>query len=201
MARKMRDAVEEAKKANDRRGKGPRKFATQRNRIRELRQRAGMRAPDVADVMEKLGHGPASGSSILKIEKGWVQLNDRWRRGIAAALGVAPEELELEDDGIPVLRWAELAAGRRGQLEDSEYIGWRGSAVGMFAVRARENDVRDDPPIRPDDILVCRTPREGDGTPALVIAADDQGALVVGEPDNVMVVVGEVIEIRRRLSP
>jgi transcriptional regulator with XRE-family HTH domain len=183
----------------DRRGKGPRKFATQRNRIRELRQRAGMRAADVADRMEKLGHGKASGSSILKIEKGWVALNDRWRRGIAAALGVAPEELELEDDGVPVLKWSEIAGGRRGQLDDREYIGWRGSAVGMFAVRARAADVHDDPPIREGDILVCRTPHD-DGTATLVVAADDNGALVIGPPDADTVPVGEVVEIRHRLS-
>ena len=184
----------------DRRGKGPRKFAAQRNRIRELRQRAGMRAADVADRMQQLGHGKASGSSILKIEKGWVALNDRWRRGIAAALGVDPAELELEDDGIPVLRWAELAAGRRGNIDEREYIGWRGSAVSMFAVRAREGDAREDPPIREGDILVCRTPQDGNGTPALVIAADDQGALVVGRPNADTVPVGEIIEIRHRIT-
>ena len=195
MATKTDDATEKV----DGRGKGPRKYAAQRNRIRELRQRAGLRAADIADRINKLGHGPASGSSILKIEKGSVDLSERWRRGIAAALGVDQAELDLEDDGIPVLRWSELAAGRRGSMEDREYVGWRGSAVGFFAVRARESDARDNPTICPDDILVCRTPREEDGTPSLVIAADDQGALVIGKPDDTMVPVGKVIEVRHRL--
>ena len=200
MARKMRDAVEEAEKARDRRGKGPRKYAAQRNRIRELRQRAGLRAADIADRINKLGHGPASGSSILKIEKGSVDLSNRWRKGIAAALGVDPSELDLEDDGIPVLRWRELAAGRRGSIEDQEYVGWRGSKIGIFAVRARVADVHDEPPIRKGDVLICRTPQEGEGAPAMVIAADDNGALIVDAPSDDTVPLCEIIEIRHRLT-
>jgi transcriptional regulator with XRE-family HTH domain len=59
------------------------------NRIRELREQAGLSA----DALGQMLKPPAKGPTITRLENGDRQLTERWMRRIAEALQVEPAEL------------------------------------------------------------------------------------------------------------
>lgn len=75
-----------------------------KNRISELRRRAGMSQSDLA---ERIG---TTLSMIGKIERGDRNLNNRWLSDIAAALHCAPADLIGTDSTIPVVGYVGAGA-------------------------------------------------------------------------------------------
>src|SRR6185369_8501136 len=63
------------------------------NRIRELREKAGLSLQKLAEMIIKLDGEPTSAQQIDRLEKGQRRLTQDWMNSISEALGCMPFEL------------------------------------------------------------------------------------------------------------
>jgi repressor LexA len=114
------------------------------NRIRELREQRGLTLDQLAALTKHATKPEAETdlSTIQKLEKGRRKLTEEWRRNIAAALGVDPDELLAGERITTRVRWAprlgKIAAGNwREAIEDAtETIATTAGGPNVFALDA-----------------------------------------------------------------
>lgn len=174
------------------------------NRIRELRIAEGWTAADIAGKIAEATGDSVSGSAILKIERGAMDLNDTWRQRFSTVFGCEQGELETNaDDGIPVLDEEELTVGQRfeGRDAEREHLSRAGYGGGVLvAFMAREVDAADVEGVIPGYYVIFKPGQGQTGWPLKVVRTFTDGgyrARLTDEPRERDTVLGDIIDVRR----